>query len=167
MRHRAAPLVMVPLVRELGGVALRDTQAAIGEVELVGRLREDLQHEGLEAGHLHALGQRADERERLELHQRRAAHLLEQRDGEGGRAVGVREQLLPQLAVARPLHELDGARHVPPVLEHQLERLAVEAHTPQHKDLRGIRVQPGVMAAAAHEYMGLQPGRMRLQPRAR
>ena len=99
---------MVPLVRELGGVALRDAQAALGEVELIGRLREDLQHEGLEAGHLHALGQRADERERLELHQRRAAHLLEQRDGEGGRAVGVREQLLPgsvsvSVSVSQPL----------------------------------------------------------------
>ena len=86
-----------------------------------------------------------------------------------GLGLGLRlgSQLLPQLAVARPLHEPDGARHVPPVLEHQLERLAVETHTPQHEDLRGIRVQPGVMAAAAYECMGLQPGRMRLQPRAR
>ena len=81
------------------------------------------------------------------------------RDGEGGRAVGVREQLLPRLAVGRALHELDGARHVPPVLEHQLERLAVEAHTPQHKDLRGIRVQPGVMAAVAYV---MQPGVIRV-----
>ena len=68
--------MMVPLMRELGGVALRDAQAAVREVELVGRLREYLQHEGLEARHLHAVGQRADERERLELQQRRAAHLV-------------------------------------------------------------------------------------------
>ena len=69
MYDGATPLVAVPLVRELRRVALRDAQAALGEVELVGGLPEDLQHEGLEAGHLHALGQLPDERERLELEQ--------------------------------------------------------------------------------------------------
>ena len=110
MYDGAPPLVAVPLVRELRRVALRDAQAALGEVELIGGLPEDVQHEGLEAGHLHALGQLPDERERLELHERRAADLLEQRHRERRRAVRVREQLLPQLLVARALHELDRTR---------------------------------------------------------
>ena len=68
----------VALLDERLVVGLRDGDARLRQLDLVGRLLEERQQPLLEPRDGHALGQRAHELGLVELHERRGADVLEQ-----------------------------------------------------------------------------------------
>mmetsp|Transcript_40074 Transcript_40074/g.129256 ORF Transcript_40074/g.129256 Transcript_40074/m.129256 type:complete len:327 (-) Transcript_40074:44-1024(-) len=156
MQGCSAALRRMPLAQERRRVGVRDSGGAPREALVLGDLPQQAGEVLAEAVDPLALGQPAEQRERVDGEQRRAADAQEQLLRQRGRRHRLVEQQRPQLLLAALCYQLERGAEVAPVAQREGERRPGGALLREQVDLR---VDEPVLLGHVERSLWLVPAR--------